>query len=123
EPGPSFDVYNGNYSEYHDWKDGQSDNRAAESSKPAEIASAVPIRKEVDLSKNELNKIRKRIAEIESLIPQYEDAHGQLASKLSDPETTGDRNGFERITRQYNETEESIKRLYDEWDQLTAKIS
>ena len=120
------DVFHGNYTEYHDWRD----SRDTESERRGDAGSeghddAVDSRDAgsegsgdaVTLSKNELNRLEKRIAEIEKIIPGMEDEVAKMTAQLSSPEVAADFTRLEAISRGIEEREKAIKRLYEEWEQ------
>lgn len=179
EPG-RVNVFNGNYTEYHDWKDDQSvppavtasgkpsNERAEPVRKPstADISGgdqgasdngsaggpnsnkslisdqgakqkaratapsggnasssklAAPVAKSV-LSKNQRDRIQKRIAEIESRIPTLEDGVGKLTVELSSPKVASDFGRVAEISEQIKATESEVASLYAEWDSLADQL-
>ena len=74
------------------------------------------------LSKNEQQKIEKRIKEIEKEIPQFEEELKQIGLQLNLPEVVADHVEFQKFTEKYQKTENSIQKFYEEWDQLAESI-
>ena len=154
------DVFDGNYTEYHDWKlekkelassgkkakDGsfsesiQLENNSTRTS-AAEFTAAVAGKassttlSELDqetaapkaenkstLSKNQRDRIEKRIAEIERLMPELEKQVGDLSSELSRPEIASDFSRSASLTEAIKTAETSIAELYSEWDSIAMQL-
>ena len=120
------EIYNGNYSEFHDWKE----DRAPDILDHKEsLPMQVPMEKEVkisvnnSLSKNEVKKIEERIAEIEKSIPEIEEDLKRLSTKMNEPETIADHEVFQKLSTTYAEREEKLQAVYSEWEDLLEKIS
>jgi ATP-binding cassette subfamily F protein 3 len=126
------DVFNGNYTEYHDWRvlrdagvsrdAGSGERGDAGKMGDAEIEGRGDVGSErrgeaVTLSKNELNRLEKRIAEIESRLPMLEDEIAKLSAELSLPEVAADYSRLQDLTRQLEEKQNESKRLYKEWEE------
>jgi ATP-binding cassette subfamily F protein 3 len=132
----SIEVYNGNYSEYHDWKadraarpanvptpeargastggDGRPNAPVAESSKPAN---------RLGLSKNQIRRIEERVADIESEIPAREAELAKLTLEMALPEIASDHARLAEVTARYSSVESAIRDLYEEWDRLNPSDS
>ena len=119
-----IDVFNGNYSEYHEWS--QANLREAPTSRDLgraaiqESDESKSLREEPKsaLSKNQRDRIKKRIGEIESSIPELESRLERLSAELSSSETG---NGFQRggeLAKQISAIQSQIEALYSEWDTL-----
>ena len=115
------DVFNGNYTEYHDWRE----RRDAETGRKGEgeEGSAIEVSAtdnvgaaRTSLSKNEINRLEKRIAEIESRMPLIEDEIAKLSAELSLPAVMADYARLQDVTRRLEEKQEESKRLYQEWE-------
>lgn len=122
-----IDVFNGNYTEYHDWNQaklrtnpinraiGNSQNLSNE--KEPNVTAPQSVR-----SKNQLERIQKRIGEIETSIHELETRVGTLSMELSSPVIA---NEFERsavLTEQMNSLQSQIEGLYSEWDVLADQL-
>lgn len=118
--------YPGNYTEFHDWKLRRADPlesvpaTAATNADPA--ASAAPVSRAKDLSKNQRDRIEKRIAEIESEIARLEEVSRSHNARLSDPKIAGDYGRLKHLTDEITETEAKTKSLYEEWDALASDL-
>ena len=123
----SVTSFDGNYSEYHDWK--LSGNESGLSGKPrisAPVLSepgAVATGLSTTLSKNQRTQLEKRIKSIESEIPPLEAEVARLTLEMSDPRIASDYSRLADVNRKLSETEARIRSLYEEWetaaDQLT----
>ncbi|MCB1023566.1 MAG: ABC-F family ATP-binding cassette domain-containing protein [Acidobacteria bacterium] len=129
EEGGRVEVYNGNYSEYHESLEKRN------STGPGILQNEVALRetgagdpavqnrgKKPALSKNEIKKIEERIAEIEIEIPLLEEELKKLGIKMGQTEIIADRREFDAVNSKYNETETSIQKIYAEWEELLASI-
>jgi ATP-binding cassette subfamily F protein 3 len=159
EPG-RVDVFDGNYTEYHDWKlekkeasspgrkdrnnisrdrvespNAERENSVAEYS-AATVGSAgdnervirapeadVPGgNKQSNLSKNQRDRIEKRITDIEALIPELEKQVENLTAELSRPEIASDFARLASVTETIKTTEARIADLYAEWDSIAEQL-
>lgn len=114
-----IEIYEGNYSEYHDWKIRFSSVGIDESS--AEGYPKEEKQKSKDkakLSKNQLRKIEKRISEIEEEIPQLEEILRQISFEISLPEIASNHQKLSEVNEKYQNIEQKIKDLYEEWEKL-----
>lgn len=135
EENNEFEIFNGNYSEYHDWKSLR--NEKVKSKKPNELdtstrqnnsvtdSSGVIVKKQKtsNLSKNEIQKIEKRITKIEEEIAVSEENLKKLTLQMSDPQIIADQKEFQKLTQKYQTTEQSIQNLYSEWEELLEKLN
>ena len=125
-----FEIYNGNYSEYHRWKEsvGVRRNQKTDAGSDSENERKnigndsqnveTSEEKTESLSKNERNKLENRVAVIEGKIAGLEQDLKKLTFQISDPQITSDRNEFVKLTQEYGQTEESIQKLYAEWEEI-----
>ena len=125
------EVFNGNYSEYHDWKDSQKSGAGNRESKKPESTAAtngsdVKSQKktvENNLSKNEQQKIEERIKEIENQISVKEKDLAKITAKMSLPEIVASHAKLQEVSRMFEQTEKSIQKLYQEWESLSEKTA
>jgi ATP-binding cassette subfamily F protein 3 len=127
----TVDVYHGNYTEYHDWK--QTTRPAAFSGERPSIsganaahdglgqATASQVRSST-LSKNQRTQIENRIKKIESEIADLESLAAKLSLEMSDPNTAADFDALSGVTFRHAENENAMKNLYAEWDELTSQL-
>ena len=128
----SIEIFDGNYSEFHDWKSRKGEEekrRRGETSgeQPPKtvdtVSTAEDQKPKTDvLSKNQRQRIENRIREIEEEIPQREDALSKLSFQMSLPEIAANHEKLQEVTDQFQKTEQQIHALYEEWDKLSAEI-
>jgi ATP-binding cassette subfamily F protein 3 len=126
-----IEIYNGNYTQYHDWKEkrmasgekrpeSKTNESQANSETPKVLAQSLNSN---SLSKNEIQKIENRIVVIEEEIAVKEEDLKKLTLQMSSSEIIADNDQFQTITRKYQITEQSIQNLYNEWEELLEKLS
>jgi ATP-binding cassette, subfamily F, member 3 len=141
ETGGGIEIYDGNYSEFHEWKSRRGNEvkgRRGEEAKGrkgegvnAQITSVIesvskpeePQPKIDNLSKNQRQRIENRIKEIESEIPRTEEGLANLSFQMSLPEVASNHEKLQEITNQFQKTEKQIQSLYEEWEKLSEEIS
>ena len=133
--------YNGNYTEFHDWRektDGETARRrdtatgtqasrlqtlpspTQTEAQKAETRAAVSVRKR---SKNEVNKLQSRIVEIEMIIPQLEKDAADLTTQMSRPDIAADFARLSSLAEKHHEIETRIQKLYTEWQEAADKLA
>lgn len=123
-----IDMFNGNYTEYHDWRTGAQAARlqtplAASESEPGAVANGLLAHPIVsNLSKNQREKIEKRIAAIETEIPQLEDKSAKLNAELSLPKISADYGKLKRHADEIVKIDAKVKALYEEWNELANSV-
>lgn len=120
----TVDDYLGNYTEFHDWRNTKRPIAVEEKQKPA-TGSTGPVASEnaSDLSKNQRQKIEKRIAEIERVIPELESEVARLTEQMSDPEIASDYPRLQAIADELKNAEDKVNSHYQEWDDLSGKLA
>jgi ATP-binding cassette subfamily F protein 3 len=138
----AVETFNGNYTEYHDWRDRGTPGK--ESELPPLDGETTPARESVKasrvshdgnsidreaadrrssvLSKNQCRQLEDRIAEIEKLIPELEDEAAKLTIEMSLPHIASDFPRLNALTEKHSELESRIQALYTEWDEATLRI-
>jgi ATP-binding cassette subfamily F protein 3 len=126
----SIEIYDGNYSEFHDWQSraepppvvGRPFQKAemAETNKTTD--NAQPATDKSVLSKNQRQRIESRIAEIEKEIPHKEEALTAFSFQMSLPEVASNHEKLQEITEQFQKTEKQIQGLYEEWERLSEEL-
>ena len=134
------EIYDGNYSEFHDWQSRRGEVGKArrgeeekgrkgerETEKPAtnfeSFAKPEEQKPKIDnLSKNQRQRIENRIKEIEGEIPQREAELSKLSFQMSLPETAANHAKLQEITNRFEKTEKQIHALYEEWEKLSEEI-
>jgi ATP-binding cassette subfamily F protein 3 len=130
EENRKVEIYQGNYTEFHDWKEKQAaapssfvpDGSPVENSNDNGQMTADKGQK-TNLSKNALQKIERRIAEIEEEIPENEELLARLTLQIGSPEIASNAEKLKEVTEKLNKTEQKIQSLYEEWDDLLAQKS
>lgn len=117
------EIYNGNYSEFHEWKLNKSSK--IESQKPEKLTENSHedknFKSKEPFSKNQQQKIEKRISEIEVEIPQLEEEASKTAFQMSEPEIAADHAKLLEISNKLQQIEKQIQSLYKEWEDLLEK--
>lgn len=120
------EIFDGNYTEFHDWKE-----RKGAEAKTNNQSKAAPVEKSSvsslisnnsNLSKNQRQIIEKRVKEIESEIPILEAKSVELTAKMNQPETIADRGKLETISAEYQASEQKTQSLYKEWEDLLEQM-
>lgn len=111
--------YNGNYTEFHDWREREAAMPTAAPGKVRQVrqdpSPAEPTSAHSDLSKNQRDRLEKRIGEIEALIPTLEAEIARLTGEMSQPAIASDYEKLSAVTEKLNQTEKKMQTLYDEW--------
>ena len=124
-------TFEGNYTEYHDWKV----EVEAERKKSGEVARSVePVvepsmsvnatesKGNSNLSKNQINQLEKRISHIEAELPGLESTAAKLTEEMALPSVSADYEKLAELTKKLNETETKIKSLYEEWESAASEL-
>jgi ATP-binding cassette, subfamily F, member 3 len=142
EENQTTEIYDGNYSEYHEWKasrEPRAENRESfaffeiekdesqitdyNSRDGAEKTKTKDQSSKTVLSKNQLQKIQNRIAQIETEIPAQEELLARLTFEMSLPEIASDHEKLQQATEKFQATERKIQSLYEEWNKLLDEIN
>ncbi len=124
----SVTAFDGNYSEYHDWKvaiAGTSDSAGTNGRfNPATTTrpSQVSVQKSEPLSKNQRQTLEKRIKQIESDISELEREAERLGLELARPDVAADYSNFSVLTKEMSAAETEIRRLYEEWEAASERL-
>jgi ATP-binding cassette subfamily F protein 3 len=112
-----YELFNGDYSEYHDWKARK--NRKEGNKEIGKAAPEPETRAGIsdDLSKNERLKLEKTAADSESEIAKLEETLSALSEQMSDPSVAASAEKFTQISNEYHKTENRIAELYREWEE------
>ena len=127
------EVFDGNYTGYHDWKAAKKSVRTDGSSDASNGSRrlAVTPRKEstngeneerTKLSKNQRDRIEKRIGEIESDIQMLESTIGSISAEIADPATSSDPSKLASVTARLTNAETELSELYSEWESISRSI-
>jgi ATP-binding cassette, subfamily F, member 3 len=120
--------YNGNYTEFHDWRDSREEaHRTTAEIGRAEIRPVgsvpEPASPGSNLSKNQRQQIEKRIAEIEQTVPHLEAEADKLATAMADPAIAADYAQLTKVTEQHQAAQSRVRELYEEWERLSGQLS
>jgi len=124
EENKKIEIFNGNYSEFHDWRDVSSIKSQISSQAESNITESEKQRtmdegQRANLSKNQQQKIERRIGEIEKAIPQMEEELAKITWQMSKPEVISNHEQLQKVSRKFEETEKVIQKLYKEWEELS----
>jgi ATP-binding cassette subfamily F protein 3 len=133
EPDGTVEIYDGNYSEFHEWilrsREGEK-KRKGESANEPPAANSESFPKTEDqktktdnLSKNQRQRIENRIKEIEAEISRQEEEAANLSFRMSVPEIAANHAKLQEVTDLFQKTDKRIHALYEEWERLTEEIS
>jgi ATP-binding cassette, subfamily F, member 3 len=126
------DIFNGNYTEYHDWREDRDAERGRRGDsghdRPSVLERAQPAFSEgaandTALSKNQLERLEKRIAAIENRIQVLEGELAKLSAELGRPEVSADYARLQKASRQFEEKDKETNELYDEWESCVESRS
>lgn len=130
EENRKVEIYQGNYTEFHDWKEKQAAAPSSFVSDDSPVGGSndngqmtADKGQKTNLSKNALQKIERRIAEIEEEIPENEELLARLTLQIGSPEIASNAEKLKEVTEKLNKTEQKIQSLYEEWDDLLAQKS
>ncbi len=128
--------YNGDYTEYHDWKAEQklaAANAAAEA-QSAEKKNSMPAaptaatgNRNTSKQKQKSQPAKKQPARdpqaIEAEIGEAEKNLARLSEQLSLPEVARDPERLKSISAEYQQTDADLRRLYDEWERVARETT
>ncbi|MEZ5425290.1 MAG: ABC-F family ATP-binding cassette domain-containing protein [Pyrinomonadaceae bacterium] len=122
-----IEIFQGNYSEFHDWKERQEEitrtvpdqNQKKEGENNDQKSSAKSLSK---LSKNEIKRMRDRIKQIEEEIPRLEERASNFTLQMSRPEIASNHEDLQKISNEFQTTEKQIQELFEEWDRLSDQL-
>jgi ATP-binding cassette, subfamily F, member 3 len=135
--------YDGNYTQFHEWKLKQSEQRSNGSSwtasasettnkEPQETPTAVNVSVEASpintkprnqFSKNQRSQIERRIAEIEMIIPQLEKDVAEVTVEISRADIASDYGKLNEKTANLTSLQTRVQSLYTEWESLAERLS
>ncbi|MBA2494892.1 MAG: ABC-F family ATP-binding cassette domain-containing protein [Acidobacteria bacterium] len=117
EENKKVEIFDGNYSEFHDWREFQTPNSKVQSSTDVQSLEKSDEQR-TNLSKNQQQKIKNRIGEIEKAIPQLEKELAKTTLQISQPEVAADHEKLQELSQKFEEIEQKIQSLYEEWERL-----
>lgn len=119
----SVEVFDGNYSEFHDWharRDKRAEIAAPETA--AEQKTAEPAFQS-SLSKNQRQRLEQRLIDIETEIASLEESVSALSTKMSEPVIAADHAEIARLAEEIRRDQEKIQSLYEEWEGVTDELA
>lgn len=128
EENRNVEIFNGNYSEFHSWKENKRtkiENQEPEIIELAdeEISKDQTLKTQEQLSKNQRQKMEQRIAEIEEIIPQIEGQIAKLSIQMGKSEIAANHILLQEMTDEVGRNEQEIQTLYAEWEDLLEKLN
>jgi ATP-binding cassette subfamily F protein 3 len=122
-----IEIFDGNYSEFHDWK--VRNSSFAISPSPIEESSVGTTEQrtkdegqKTNLSKNQIQKIENRINEIEVEIPLLEEDLAKISFEMGLPKVASNHEKLTETGEKYKAIEFKIQSLYEEWDKLSKDL-
>ena len=127
--------FNGDYTEYHDWKAERKLNLGAEKNKGREGVAAplpdttagrgaAPQRKTREVAAKSAKKQRARTAqEIEAEVGEAEKRLAHLTEQLGLPEVARSPERLRELNEEYQETDARLRRLYEEWETVATEAA
>jgi ATP-binding cassette subfamily F protein 3 len=116
----TYDLFDGNYSEYHEWKSRQVEEDVIE----VDIAPAKENKPAAgNLSKNEILKLEKKAATAEKEIARLEAHLKELTEKMGRPEIAASPEEITRISAEYQESEKLMNELFTQWEETLKLLS
>ncbi len=113
----NVEIYNGDYTEYHDWKALRaSEKRQSE----LEKRETKPIEPKKNENKSPKKKNGRQVQIIEADISKTEETLSALTEKMSQPEIASDPVKFGEVNQEFERTEKLLKQLYEEWEEATT---
>jgi ATP-binding cassette subfamily F protein 3 len=127
EADQKVEIFDGNYSQYHEEKEKRElearrsgNNGRAATNAPAEKLNEVKVedpKPKFDyLSKNQRQQIENRIKQIEKEIPASEAKLVELTAQMSVPEIAADHARLQKINDEFQNLEKQVQSLYAEWE-------
>jgi ATP-binding cassette, subfamily F, member 3 len=131
--------YDGDYTEYHDWKLGVRDAAPVKEADeenlvsvvaapaPSPVAEAPPVVKPAGPKKPGVKVVKKKKVDtrtpeqIESDISKAEVRLNEISEQMGTPEVARDADRLIALNDEYQQTEALLKDLYDEWDRVSQE--
>ena len=133
--------YDGDYTEYHDWKLGRGDlsvssvSSVAKETEPENLVSlaappveeAPPVKTKPKPAKPGVKVVKKKKPEtrtaeqVEQEIAAAESRLNDISQQMGTPEVARDPDRLIALNDEYQQTESSLKTLYEEWDRVSQQ--
>ncbi|HEX5889326.1 MAG TPA: ABC-F family ATP-binding cassette domain-containing protein [Pyrinomonadaceae bacterium] len=135
----SAEHYDGDYTEYHDWKVGIGPSSLPSETEPENLVSVVaapaaqvvekvpPPKPKAPASKKPGVKVIKKKKDartpdlVENEIAQAESRLNAISEQMGTPEVARDADRLIALNDEYQQTEALLKNLYEEWDRITQE--
>ncbi|HEX2269589.1 MAG TPA: ABC-F family ATP-binding cassette domain-containing protein [Pyrinomonadaceae bacterium] len=104
--------YDGDYTEYHDWKLSIRDESVSVEPAPQKAAQKVARKKKAETRTPE---------QIETDITQAEARLNEISQQMGTPEVARDADRLIALNDEYQQTEALLKSLYEEWDRVSEE--
>lgn len=126
EEGGMTETYQGNYSDFHDWKENRQ-GEGHETDKPESASDNIRISEDKstslsNLSKNQRLRMEQRVKEIEGKFHELEEAVSRLSLQMSQPEIAADHEKLQAVTSEFLKAEKIVQDHYAEWEKLHAEL-
>jgi ATP-binding cassette subfamily F protein 3 len=137
--------YNGDYTEYHDWKAARSEPSALADGLPSRRDHPAPVRKSVPSASTDGSKRRKRSKTqapsadgskrikvikkprdpeiIEAEINEIEKRIAELTAEMAKPEVARDITKLVEVNNQYEQSQASLAELFEEWERAETSTT
>lgn len=124
--------YDGDYTQYHDWKKAREESVRSENqiSRAAPQITASPAERKSNGSKKseradstKRSKAARSPQLIESEIADAEKRLAALSNEMSLPEAARDRARLRALNEEYAQTDASLRALYEEWERIAAEAT
>ena len=119
--------YDGDYTEYHDWRAAKKRTPVQEESAPAKTKEPVP-RQQQQKTKAAQSKGKKKQPTrdsqlIETEINEAEKHLTEISEQLSQPEVARDPSCLKALNEEYKSADAQLRKLYEEWEQVSAETA
>ncbi|CAN5670768.1 ABC-F family ATP-binding cassette domain-containing protein [soil metagenome] len=127
DEGGRVDVFNGNYTEYHDWRVATRTATpvatAAAAMDEPKLSQAKPSPSALNLSKNQRDRLVSQIGEIETTITELEAGLAEISAEMSLPEVVGNRELYTEAADRYKKLEAKIQDRYRKWESFSEQLA
>ncbi len=116
--------YDGDYTEYHDWK--AAERRDAIREEPAAVRRREAVGRQPSKAaklKGEKKSLARDSQSIEAEITEAERRLAELSHQLGQPETARDPERLKSLNEDYKSTDARLRGLYEEWEQAASETT
>jgi len=116
--------YDGDYTEYHDWKAAQKRAPVQEAAIPAKTKETASRPKTKAAEGRGAKKKPARDSQVvETEIGEAEKRLSEISEQLSQPEVSRDASRLKALNEEYKNADARLRQLYEEWEQVSAEIA